>query len=256
MWGEKIQFCTECGDPLKPGDNFCRKCGTVLKKEPPSPEPDQEPPKASPIQKQGLEEVSYQCQTCGSKLRFMSEYGKYWCDRCNKYIDDTQPVQYSPEYVKPVYVATIIFSLIGGIMFLAFDFAKWYNYNHYYRSREWGIIGPSTSPLATIIFFLAACALFYCTVISLRGLTSKQPLSRAFVGSGIAAALFLFLIIAIGAAVFFITSDATSTWLETGFYGGAIGSFLTAILLWINYRTLPVPLPKTPVYPPGYYPNR
>jgi hypothetical protein len=186
----------------------------------------------------------------------MSQHGKYWCDKCNRYIEDTQPIQHSPEYVKPVYVASLIFSLIGGIMLLAFDFAKWYNYNHYYRMREWGTIGPSTNPLAFILFFICACALFYCTAISLRGLTSKKPLSRAFVGSGIASAIILFLLIAIGAAVFFITSDATSTWLEAGFYGGAFGSLLTAVLLYVNYRTLPAPPPKQPAYYPGNYPNR
>jgi hypothetical protein len=134
----------------------------------------------------------------------------------------------------------MVFSLIGGIMLMVLEFGGWYNYNDYYHTREWGWIGPLENPLSFLPFLAVAGSLFYCSFLAYQGFSSKEGINRSLIMRGFVISLIVFIIIIVGGATLIaLTIENDSQWLSAGFYGGAIGSFLTAILFYLVLKNIP-----------------
>ena len=140
--------------------------------------------------------------------------------------------------VPGVYVGSLITSVIGAILLLATDFASWYNYSN--GTEEWGWISADDSIPAAILLVILALCLLYCSYISFLGLqtTNEEP-TKDKLRLGLILSGFVFLVVLIGGLIFVgvMLSDEPSEWgLEAGFYAGLLGSFLTALFLYIAYK--------------------
>jgi hypothetical protein len=226
--GEKEMNCTNCGNVLRPGDQFCLKCGGPA---PPSdvetsgqaapastpPPEDYKPPQQQP--------QSYPEQTAQTYPPQQPQ---------------ASPPSDAQAQARTLLGLAMVFSLIGGIMLMVLEFGGWYNYNDYYHSREWGWVGPLENPLSFLPFLAVAGGLFYCSFIAYQQFSSKEGLKRSLVMRGFVISLIVFIIVIIGGATLIaLTWENDSQWLSEGFYGGAIGSLLTFILFWLVLKNIP-----------------
>lgn len=135
----------------------------------------------------------------------------------------------------PFFVGSLITSVVGAALLLASDFAGWFaSYGGGgIRVEEYGSIH-----LLTVYFPLIAVlsgALIFCAYTSYNALRNpKDGPDTVAIDRAYKASLAVFATVLVGALVFAIimlTDEPDDWWLDTGFYGGAIGSMLTAILL-------------------------
>ena len=140
--------------------------------------------------------------------------------------------------VPNVYVGSLITSIVGAILLLATDFAGWYNETS--GTREWGWISVDASIPAAILLIILALCLLYCSYISFLGLqTSNEEPTQDKLRLGLILSGFVFLVVLIGGLIFvgvMLSDEPTDWWLDTGFYAGLLGSFLTALFLYIAYK--------------------
>ena len=116
-------------------------------------------------------------------------------------------------------------------MILVGEFSGWYQYTGgtYVRSEEWGYVYAFNGPWAIVLVPVGA-AMLYVAYLSYNA-TKETPtleeiermyqISRAIL-IGILAGTVLFIMLVI---------ENDDWWLSEGFYGGAIGSFVSTILL-------------------------
>jgi len=137
------------------------------------------------------------------------------------------------------YIGTLIFSLIGGILLLAMDFAGWYAYNYYAGVRSWGYIGLNELP-GGLIFIIPAIFLFYCTWISLKALQNTNIIpNKNSIRLGFFLSLFVFILALIGGIIFILTlEDVTDWWLDGAFYGGILGGLFTSIFFYFILKNI------------------
>lgn len=219
--------CTNCGNALRPGDQFCLKCGGPAPPSnmepsgapaspPPQPQPQSYPPQSTqappPQQTQGYPPQQPQAR----------------------------PPSDAQNQARTLYGLAMLVSLIGGIMLMVFDFGGWYNYDGYLGVREWGWVGPYVNTYSILPFLAVAGSLFYCSFIAYQGFSSKQLLPRSLIMRGLVISIIVLVVVGVGAvALFAMTAEADSTWLEAGFYGGAIGSLLTALMFGLVLKNTP-----------------
>jgi len=137
------------------------------------------------------------------------------------------------------FIGALIFSLIGGILLLAMDFAGWYAYNYYAGVRSWGFIGFYELP-SGLIFLIPAIFLFYCTWISLKSIqNSKKNLNKKSIRMGFFLSLAVFFLALIGGIIFILTLENVSDWWFDGaFYGGLLGGLFTSIFLYLTLKNI------------------
>ncbi len=134
----------------------------------------------------------------------------------------------------------LIAATVGGIMLVASDFAGWYYRVPYGEVMvdRYGAVGLF-SPYF-VVFAAFAVFLFYAAYVSYQGLRTggdsvpRAALERAYRGT---AAVFAGCVL--GAVVFVVLvvlQDTEDWWLDAGFYGGAVGSGLTALFLRMATR--------------------
>jgi hypothetical protein len=139
----------------------------------------------------------------------------------------------------PIYfVGALITSAVGGILLLALDFGGWNGSNYYLGVYIYGGIDAWNS-VYSIPIAISGFLLLYCTFISIQVLRSPEKkqdikyLNYAFY------ATFLVLILSILEGLIFgitLELDDAWWWFDAGFYGGIIGSLLTAILLYLGIK--------------------
>jgi len=137
------------------------------------------------------------------------------------------------------YVVSLVFSLIGGILLLATDFAGWYAYNYYAGVRIWSYIGFNELP-SGLVFLIPAIFLFYCTFISLKALqnTNRTP-NKKSIRIGFFLSFFVFILALIGGIIFILTlEDVTDWWFDAAFYGGLFGGLLTSVFLYFALKNI------------------
>jgi len=137
------------------------------------------------------------------------------------------------------FIGALIFSLIGGILLLAMDFAGWYAYNYYAGVRSWGYIGLNELP-SGLIFIVPAIFLFYCTWMSLKALqnTNKLP-NKSSIRLGFLLSLVVFLLALIGGIIFLLTlEDVSDWWFDGAFYGGLFGGLFTSIFMYFILKNM------------------
>ena len=135
----------------------------------------------------------------------------------------------------PLFVGSLITSVVGAVLLLATDFAGWFSSygGGGIRVQEYGSIH-----LLTVFFPLIAvlsATLIYCAYVSFKALSNPDDppdtvaIDRAYKGS-----VAVFATVIVGALVFSIImliDEPDDWWLDSGFYGGMIGALLTAVLL-------------------------
>jgi len=137
------------------------------------------------------------------------------------------------------FIGALIFSLIGGILLLAMDFAGWYAYNYYAGVRSWGYIGLNELP-SGLIFIVPAIFLFYCTWMSLKALqnTNKLP-NKSSIRLGFLLSLVVFLLALIVGIIFLLTlEDVSDWWFDGAFYGGLFGGLFTSIFMYFILKNM------------------
>ncbi len=93
-----------------------------------------------------------------------------------------------------------------------------------------------------IVLVFAGLLLYgaYVSYLSLRPVGAPPPRSivrRAYFGS--VGAFVAMLVLALVFTVIMVAQDLDDWWLDTGFYGGAIGSGLSALLLRLGLKHIP-----------------
>ncbi len=127
------------------------------------------------------------------------------------------------------YMGVFIGSLIGGIMLLVGEFAGWYYYDYYNGYREWGSVG-AFSGLGFLLLGPLSGALLYVAYLSYNA-TKVEPLEDQ-VELMYKISRIVFVVVIAGALVFIaLASDNDDWWFGPGFYGGAIGSLISVLLL-------------------------
>lgn len=129
----------------------------------------------------------------------------------------------------PLFIGSLISSLIAALIILLDDFGGWYSYYSYAESWTW--VGFSLDSLVGfLVFGAAAGVLLFCSYVSYLKLASKPVptdwLQKAFFGSASVAALAI-----LGGGYFIvdmIITNPTDWWLGTAFYAGVLGGGLTA----------------------------
>ncbi len=216
--------CTNCGNALRPGDQFCLKCGSPA----PLSSPGQETPDSPPYPEDYKSSQQPQSHPQQATQAPPSQQPQAY------------PSSDAQSQVRTLYGLAMLVSLIGGIMLMVFDFGGWYNYDGYLGVREWGWVGPYVNTYSFFPFFAVACSLFYCSFIAYQGFSSKEPLPWSMVFRGLVISIIVLAVVGGGAvALFAMTAEADSTWLEAGFYGGAIGSLLTALMFGLVLKNTP-----------------
>ena len=139
------------------------------------------------------------------------------------------------------FIFTLIGSLAGGILLMVTDFGGYYWYSYDGPTEGWVWVYAEASVGGWFGFFAVASLLFFCSFVSLNiilSLEGKEMLKleeEKLINWG---TLFCYIVAAIcvvGAitlAIFAYTEDVAwvDIWLDAGFYGGLIGSGLTAFL--------------------------
>jgi hypothetical protein len=142
-----------------------------------------------------------------------------------------------------IFTGALITSAVGALMFLIFDFGGWYYRVEYAGAQldRYGAVGLLT-PYFPLILVLAA-SLFYAAYVSYTGLRpgAASP-NRGQVYCAFWATLAVFCVLVAGAVIFaglMVVQDLEDWWLDAGFYAGAIGSALSAVLLRLGLQHLP-----------------
>ena len=138
------------------------------------------------------------------------------------------------------FAAAFLTSLIGAALLLIFDFG-WFNASNYYLGVYiWGGIG-AWNGLISLPIIISAFLLLYCMGISLLVLKFPEKIpDKKYVTYGLYASVIVFILSIIGAIVFAVEMTAEDAWwnYDAGFYGGIIGSLLTAILYFLGLKNL------------------
>jgi hypothetical protein len=152
-------------------------------------------------------------------------------------------------------VGSLVTSGLGGLLLLIGDFAGtthrvlWYyaDYGPVYRSA-WDYINFSSYWWAALIIGGLAVGLFYCSYLSIVGLTSPKRLSYNNLRGGYIISIAVTLITLLAALVFVgyaSGEEYPDWWLDTGFYAGLIGGSLTALFFKLSTKEV-FPPPHTP----------
>jgi len=223
-------ICPHCANMLRPGDQFCLKCGSPA----PPPYPGEEATAPSTPPPEDYKPPQQQLQS------YPAQEGETQPSQTGSTYPPQQPPPDARSQANILLGLAMVFSLIGGIMLMVLEFGGWYNYNDYHHTREWGWVGPLENPVSFLPFLLVAGSLWYCTYIAYQGFSSKVGLNRSLIQRGFVISLIVFIIVIIGGATLIIlTIENDSQWLSAGFYGGAIGSLLTFILFWLGLKNIP-----------------
>jgi len=138
------------------------------------------------------------------------------------------------------FMGALITSAIGGILLLALDFGGWDGSNYYLGVYIWGGIDAWNS-IFSIPIVISGFLLLYCTGISILVLRFPEKIpDKKYVKYGLFASTLVFILSLIGGIVFAIEMDLEDVWwwFDAGFYGGIIGSLLTAILFYLGLKNL------------------
>ena len=142
----------------------------------------------------------------------------------------------------PFFVGSLITSVVGAALLLATDFAGWSS------STSGGGITVEASGyigLLTVYFPLIAVlsgTLLYCGYVSFTALRHpEQSPDPRYIDLAYKGSVAVFSTVLVGALVFatiMLTNEPDDWWLDSGFYGGMIGSLLTAVLLRLGLQRL------------------
>lgn len=196
------------------------------------------------------------CLHCNRPVRLQDQF----CQSCGRALPDPAPARTAPDWVqappvqdglsspretkRPYLLGSLVTSLLGAIALLFGDIGGWEERRHLgmgsYGFREAGI-----GLLDHVFFFLAigtlAVLLLYTTRAALRSLPlGGEPVDRSGLLPGFWTATCAVVGTLVGGMVFIVAMgrlEPVDWWLDWGFYGGAIGGGLAALLLRLDLRS-------------------
>ena len=145
--------------------------------------------------------------------------------------------------LKIVFLLAFIFSLVGAILLLAFNFAEYYDtyvywdsgLNSYVYEYTYGEVSISTDIYGPLIA-LSGTFLLITTFISLVGMYNPKFVNNKTIALGLILAFIVFLLAAIGTVIASSElGDYSDWWVEAGFYGGLLGGIFTFIFFGLNF---------------------
>ena len=138
------------------------------------------------------------------------------------------------------FMGALIFSAVGGILLLAFDFGGWNGSNYYLGVYIWGGIDAWNS-IFSIPIAISGFLLLYCAAVSVLVLWFPEKIpDKKMVQFGFYAAALVFTLSLIGGIIFGVDMEIEDVWwwFDAGFYGGIIGSAFTAVLYFLGLKNL------------------
>ena len=138
------------------------------------------------------------------------------------------------------FIGALITSAIGGILLLALDFGWWDGSNYYLGVYIYGGIGAWNGVISLPII-ISGFLLLYCMGISILVLRFPEKIpDKKYVKYGLYASTLVFILSVIGGIIFAVDMTIEEAWwgFDAGFYGGIIGSLLTAILYFLGLKNL------------------
>ena len=138
------------------------------------------------------------------------------------------------------FIGALITSAIGGILLLALDFGWWDGSNYYLGVYIYGGIGAWNGVISLPII-ISGFLLLYCMGISILVLRFPEKIpDKKYVKYGLYASTLVFILSLIGGIIFAVEMTIEEAWwgFSAGFYGGIIGSLLTAILYFLGLKNL------------------
>ncbi len=144
------------------------------------------------------------------------------------------------EQIRVFFIISLIMSGVGAALFLIFDFGGYWYYI-WSEATYWVYICLTCNLIVGIIIFLAATMLLYCTFVSIHvlvglkgtpmtNLDQEKLINLGVLFSYIAGTLCIAGVVALGITAATIEAESAGFWLSPGFYGGIIGSAVTAFL--------------------------
>ncbi len=139
------------------------------------------------------------------------------------------------------FIFALIASAAGGILLMMFDFGGYYWYSYDGPSYGWVYIEAGASVGSWFIFFALSTLLFFCTFVSINVLLSLDGnellkiKEEKLLNYGVISSYIIGTICIVGAIALAIVANTedvawVEVWLDAGFFGGLIGSGLTAFL--------------------------
>ena len=138
------------------------------------------------------------------------------------------------------FIGALITSAIGGILLLALDFGWWDGSNYYLGVYIYGGIGAWNGVISLPII-ISGFLLLYCMGISILVLRFPEKIpDKKYVKYGLYASTLVFILSVLGGIIFAVDMTIEEAWwgFDAGFYGGIIGSLLTAILYFLGLKNL------------------
>ena len=125
-------------------------------------------------------------------------------------------------------MGAFIGSFVGGLLLLIFDFGGWYN--NFSGVQVWEYYNLFYDPGSFILIGGASAALLFVAYSSYNA--TKETPSEIDLDRMYKASLYALAVVGIGGIVFAISaSENDDWWLDTGFFGGLIGSIISTLLL-------------------------
>ncbi len=136
--------------------------------------------------------------------------------------------------IDPFLVLILILSIVGILMLTIGDFGNFYYPGYGYRysclSCEYYTIGDLIAQIFILILFIIQ------VVIALNDLLPKRFISMDLTKYGIILAALTLVFAIIGGVSFAITYGGYEWGFGIGFYGGAVGGILNAILFYLRQK--------------------
>ena len=140
-----------------------------------------------------------------------------------------------------LFITSMITSAAGGILLFVTDFGGYWWYE-WMGPTTWVYVCFTCNVIVGIVIFLAASMLLFCTFVSLSVILEQQGtklseleqeklINMGIIFCYIVGTLSIIGAIAIGITGATIEAESSGFWLDAGFYGGIIGSALTALNL-------------------------
>ncbi len=141
------------------------------------------------------------------------------------------------------FVGALITSAVGAILLLATDFGGFNGSNYYLGVYMWGGVG-AFSGVSGVPIIITAFLLLYSMIISILVLKFPEKIpDKKYVKYGLYSAVGAFILSIIGGIIFaaIATDEEWWWWFDAGFYGGIIGSLLTAIFYYMGEKEVVLP---------------
>ena len=138
----------------------------------------------------------------------------------------------------PYTIVILVFSILGFLSLVFFDFGGIYIYGYYSGYRSICFLCEYSTGLVDLAIFLAGLLLLGQILISLNELVTEKFLPEALSEKGFLLAISTLVIIIFGGLVLLVGYSEYDWWFETGFYGGFVAGLVNSILFYLKEKSV------------------